>query len=302
MTQRTVGLAFGLGAVVLWGLSFVATRVALLELTPMAIVLGRTAFGALSLIIIATIRRQVWVVPRAAWPSLLVAGGLGVFLHQMLQAYGLTMTTAVRTGWLIGIIPVWSALLAFFVLGEHLRRVRVLGLLVGLAGVVVLLSDGQPGVALQLPQTRGDLLILASTVNWAVYTVLGRRILSRLDPLPATMAAMVVGLVLLLPPALFAGAASELMQVSLNAVLALLFLGVGCSALAYLLWFAALGRATTSSVASLLYFEPLVTLAGGVLLLGESVGMYTTFGGVMILGGVFLVQRQGDGEKEQPDV
>ncbi len=89
---------------------------------------------------------------------------------------------------------------------------------------------------------------------------------------------------------------------SLNAVLALLFLGVGCSALAYLLWFAALGRATTSSVASLLYFEPLVTLAGGVLLLGESVGMYTTFGGVMILGGVFLVQRQGDGEKEQPDV
>ncbi|MBT4611677.1 MAG: DMT family transporter, partial [Gemmatimonadetes bacterium] len=252
MTQRTVGLAFGLGAVVLWGLSFVATRVALLELTPMAIVLGRTAFGALSLIIIATIRRQVWVVPRAAWPSLLVAGGLGVFLHQMLQAYGLTMTTAVRTGWLIGIIPVWSALLAFFVLGEHLRRVRVLGLLVGLAGVVVLLSDGQPGVALQLPQTRGDLLILASTVNWAVYTVLGRRILSRLDPLPATMAAMVVGLVLLLPPALFAGAASELMQVSLNAVLALLFLGVGCSALAYLLWFAALGRATTSSVASLL--------------------------------------------------
>ncbi|MBT4610996.1 MAG: hypothetical protein HOC05_13215, partial [Gemmatimonadetes bacterium] len=52
----------------------------------------------------------------------------------------------------------------------------------------------------------------------------------------------------------------------------------------------------------LLYFEPLVTLAGGVLLLGESVGMYTTFGGVMILGGVFLVQRQGDGEKEQPDV
>ncbi|MBT4099311.1 MAG: DMT family transporter, partial [Gemmatimonadetes bacterium] len=134
------------------------------------------------------------------------------------------------------------------------------------------------------------------------YTVLGRRILSRLDPLPATMAAMVVGLVLLLPPALFAGAASELMQVSLNAVLALLFLGVGCSALAYLLWFAALGRATTSSVASLLYFEPLVTLAGGVLLLGESVGMYTTFGGVMILGGVFLVQRQGDGEKEQPDV
>ncbi|MBT4101102.1 MAG: DMT family transporter, partial [Gemmatimonadetes bacterium] len=111
MTQRTVGLAFGLGAVVLWGLSFVATRVALLELTPMAIVLGRTAFGALSLIIIATIRRQVWVVPRAAWPSLLVAGGLGVFLHQMLQAYGLTMTTAVRTGWLIGIIPVWSALL-----------------------------------------------------------------------------------------------------------------------------------------------------------------------------------------------
>ena len=100
-------------AVVLWGLSFVATKMALAELSPMAVV-------------IAGLRGRSLRPPVGLWPRLLLAGFLGVFLHMLLQTWGLTMTTAVRTGWLIGIIPVWSALLALVVLGEGLgRRVRV---------------------------------------------------------------------------------------------------------------------------------------------------------------------------------
>jgi len=91
-------------AVVLWGLSFVATKMALAELSPMAVV-------------IAGLRGRSLRPPVGLWPRLLLAGFLGVFLHMLLQAWGLTMTTAVRTGWLIGIIPVWSALLALVVLG-----------------------------------------------------------------------------------------------------------------------------------------------------------------------------------------
>ena len=92
----------------------------------MAVVIGRTLLALLFLVVIAGLRGRSLRPPVGLWPRLLLAGFLGVFLHMLLQTWGLTMTTAVRTGWLIGIIPVWSALLALVVLGEGLgRRVRV---------------------------------------------------------------------------------------------------------------------------------------------------------------------------------
>ena len=73
---------------------------------------------------------------------------------------------------------------------------------------------------------------------------------------------------------------------------AVVFVGVGCSGLAYLCWYTSLARASASSVASLLYLEPLVTLAAGVLLLGESVGVTTAGAGLLVLAGVYLVRKK----------
>ncbi|MFP6645549.1 MAG: DMT family transporter [Candidatus Latescibacterota bacterium] len=257
-------------AVVLWGLSFVATKMALAELSPMAVVIGRTLLALLFLVVIAGLRGRSLRPPVGLWPRLLLAGFLGVFLHMLLQAWGLTMTTAVRTGWLIGIIPVWSALLALVVLGEGLGRRKLAGLGLGFLGVAALLGTGGsvgPGL---LPTTKGDLLILASTLNWAIYTVLGRTILARMGALEATTIAMAVGLGMLLPFAPWQTLARQYGSVSAAAGGAVVFVGVGCSGLAYLCWYTSLARASASSVASLLYLEPLVTLAGGVLLLGEA--------------------------------
>jgi drug/metabolite transporter (DMT)-like permease len=71
---------------------------------------------------------------------------------------------------------------------------------------------------------------------------------------------------------------------------AVLFLGIGCSGLGYLFWYAALERLETSRVASFLYLEPLVTLAAAVLLLGEPIQATTVAVGVLVLAGVSLVQ------------
>ncbi len=91
-------------------------------------------------------------------------------------------------------------------------------------------------------------------MNWAVYTVLGRRIVSAVPALTATTVAMIIGLVLPLLAAWYQGGFTELVpagtQPGPGGFGALLFLGLGCSALAYLLWFAALSRASTSAVAS----------------------------------------------------
>ena len=282
-----------LAAVVLWGISFVATRAALSEIPPVTLVFTRFALGTALLLALLALRGRLSPPPRDAWPALLSMGFLGVFFHQMLQAHGLELTTAVHAGWLIGLTPIWSALLAVIVLRERLGPVKVAGLLLGFAGALLVITRGQlTGGVLALPATRGDLLILVSTVNWAVYSIVGRRTLARLGSARATAFAMLAGWLLIVPIFLLRADWTDWARLSPGGWGAVLFLGIGCSGLGYLLWYSALERLETARVAVFLYIEPLVTLATAVALLHEPVHATTVLGGVIVLAGVYLVQRR----------
>ena len=248
--------------------------------------------GTALLFALAAARGRATPPPRDAWPALLLMGFLGVFVHQMIQAHALELTTAVNTGWLIGVTPIWSAILAAIFLREPIRGTKLAGLLIGFAGAALVVTRGRlSGDVLALPATLGDFLILASTVNWAVYSVVGRRTLARLGSSRATAFAMLAGWAMLIPFFLARRGWTEYASVSAPGWVAVLFLGIGCSGLGYFFWYFALERLETTRVAAFLYVEPLVTLAAAVALLGEPVPLTTIAGGLLVLAGVFLVQR-----------
>ncbi len=279
-------------AVIFWGISFVATKAALRELSPVTLIFTRFALGTGLVFGLVWIRGEHPWPPRAEWAALATMGLFGIFIHQMLQAKGLTLTTAVKTGWLIGLIPIWSAVLSAALGKERFGPLKVAGLIGGFVGAVLVISHGQLGPAmLRLPSTRGDFLILLSTFNWAVYSVLGHRTIQRLGPTRATAGAMLFGWLMLLPFFVYQKGWSELPHLSLSGWTALLFLGICCSALGYLFWYGALERIEVSRVAALLYIEPIVTLLAAVLLLHEQVTLLTLAGGLLVLLSVFVVQR-----------
>lgn len=291
-TSAVPPLLGALLAVVFWGVSFVATKAVLREIAPTTLIFCRAGLGTLLLSGILALRGQRPWPPRDALGSLAVMGFVGVAFHQLLQAFALRLTTAVSTGWLIGLIPVWSALLSAVLLRERFGAGKVLGLATGFAGAVLVVTQGEVSRRLlSLPSTHGDLLVLASTVNWAVYTVLGHSTIRRLGPARATTGAMLLGWLMLLPVFLASGGLGDLGHLTPAGWSGVLFLGLACSGLGYLFWYAALERVEASRVAALLYLEPLVTLAAAVLLLGEPVGLATVLGGLLVLGGVVLVQR-----------
>ena len=189
-----------LAAVVLWGVSFVATKAALREVSPVTLIFTRFALGVAVLFLILKLRREPLIPPRADWPILAVMGFVGIFLHQMIQVHGLTLTTAVRTGWLIGLTPIWSAVLAAVLLGERFGPRKVVGLFLGMMGALLVITRGElSSQVLALPATRGDLLILASTLTWAIYTILGRDTLKRLGSTRTIAGAMFLGWAMLIP-------------------------------------------------------------------------------------------------------
>jgi drug/metabolite transporter (DMT)-like permease len=279
-------------AVIFWGISFVATKAALREVSPPTLITVRFALGVALLLALLARRDGRLLPPRDAWGGLALMGFVGVLVHQALQAVGLTLTTAAKTGWLIGLTPVWSAVLAAVVLRERFGAAKLGGLALGFAGATLVVTGGRPlGEVLAVPSTRGDLLILASTLNWAIYSVLGHGLLKRLGALRATAGALTLGWLMVLPWFAATQGWRELPGLSLSAWGAITFLGIACSGLGYLFWYGALERVEASQVAALLYLEPLVTMAAAVALLGEPVRITTVAGGLLVLAGVILVQR-----------
>lgn len=290
--SRTTARAAAFAAVVLWGLSFVATKAVLSEISPITLITTRFFMGSLLLWTILFLRGHNLRIPLPEWRWLILMGFIGIFVHQMLQAHGLKLTSAVNTGWLIGLTPIWSAILAAVMLHERLSAVKILGLLLGFVGALLVISKGQLSPStLALPATRGDLLILISTFNWALYSVLGHPTIKRLGPLRATAGAMLAGWLMLLPFFMAEKGWNEFANLTSTGWLAVAFLGIGCSGLGYLFWCGALERIDASAVASFLYVEPLVTFAAAVVLLGEQFGALTVVGGFVLLLGVLLVQR-----------
>lgn len=279
-------------AIVFWGVSFVFTKRVVSEIPPAALVFARACLGTLLLLALLAWRRERLLPPRRAVPQLLLMGFVGVAFHQLLQAYALQLTSAVNTGWLIGLIPVWSALLAAALGKERFGPLKVLGLAVGFAGALLVVTRGHLGAGfLALPSTKGDLLVLASTVNWAVYSLIGHRTIRELGPTQATAGAMLFGGLMLAPFFLAAGGPAVLRGLSPVGLAALLSLGILSSGLGYLFWYGALEKIEATKVAAFLYLEPLATLAAAWLLLGEPVGLATVAGGALVLGGVAMVQR-----------
>ncbi|HVE72731.1 MAG TPA: EamA family transporter [Thermoanaerobaculia bacterium] len=273
-------------AIVFWGISFVATKAALAEVSPSTLIFVRFAIGAL--VLLAIVRE---LPPRRAWGALAVMGFVGVFVHQMLQAYALTMTSATNCGWLIGITPIWSAILSAIVLKERLGGWKLAGLAGGFAGALLVVTKGDFSASVfGTPSTIGDLMIFLSTINWAVYSVLGHKTIRELGPRRATTGAMLFGALMLAPAFVARRGWTELPRLSATGWGALLFLAVCCSALGYLFWYGALEHIEVSRVAALLYAEPLVTFAAAALLLGERVSAVVILGGVLVLASVLVAQ------------
>jgi drug/metabolite transporter (DMT)-like permease len=286
-------------AIALWGASFVATKVVLQELSPVSIIIVRFALGLSVLASILVLNQNAvsskstpGLIKRGDWRWFLLLGFNGIFIHQMLQVNGLASTSATNTGWMVALIPIFTALLAWLLMQEAFGPVRIAGLVLSLFGTLLVVSRGELGSsAVGLPATWGDVFVFLSAINWAVFSVLSKRILDTYAPAFAMTIIMGLGWLMLLPLFLGSSGWRELTSLSVEGWLALLFLGLFCSGVAYVFWYDALGAAEAGRVASFLYLEPLVTLLVAMLVLNEKPTLGTLTGGSFILTGVWLVNR-----------
>jgi drug/metabolite transporter (DMT)-like permease len=280
-------------AVTVWGASFVATKISLEYVSPSTVVWLRFTMGVIVLGLAVVLYRQLSLPKSRDWAYFAILGFLGITFHQWLQSTGLLTAQATTTAWIITSTPIFIAMLGFFVLRERLAWFQVAGIVLAAFGVLLIVTKGSLStLASGGLSTPGDFLVLISAVNWAVFSTLSR---SGLKKYPATLMMFYVMSFgwLFTSMLFFAGPGMlEISSIPRNGWIAIAFLGVFCSGIAYIFWYDALQVLPVAQTGAFLYLEPIVTVIVAAILLREALLLATLIGGITIIVGVWLVNRQ----------
>jgi len=282
---RPGGIGAGLIAVCLWGLAPVATRSLVSELAPLPLLTLRQLLAAGVLL--------PWAVPALRridardLPRLIAAGLLGMVGYNLPVTVGLQWLPASSAGLLLATEPVWVLVIGLVFLGERAGPRVLAGTGVALVGVAVIAGPAALSPGSGTRAVAGAALVLLATLAFGGYMVVLRPLSQKYGPVSATATSSVAGA---LPYLALAGTAWP-PRLSPPAGAELLFLALGSTVAGMLLWNLAVVRGG-AGISRLLYLEPVVSVLGAMVFLGEQVTAAVLAGGVLVIAGVLMT---GDG-------
>lgn len=286
-----------LGALIIWSSSFVAIKIAYETYPP--ITLGATRFVAATLILGALTllpKNRVRLEKKDILP-VAVSGLMGITLYAVLQNIAMQWTSASSATLIIASYPIITLLLETLIYKTKLSAVKAIGILIAIGGVVIL--SYVKAEARQQNELLGIVLLIAAGIAWAFYNFLTKKVVNRYPSISLLFYQTLFGTLFMLPLSLFERAqwqAPTLMTFSM-----MLFLGVFCSVIAFLLYNLGLRKLSPSSVTSMLNLVPIFGVFFSWLLLGERVTLQKVIGGTIVILGVMLSLRKSKPEIELPE-
>jgi len=279
-------------AVTVWGASFVATKIALQYVAPTTLVWMRFAMGVVILGLAVGVAKQFSLPQGRDWAYFALLGFLGITFHQWLQSTALVTAQASTTSWIVASSPIFMAILGVIFLREYLVWYQIAGIILAAFGVLVVVSKGDLStVSAGNFGEPGDLLILISAINWAVFSTISRSGLKRHSSTLMMFYVMTFGwlfssILFLAHPGI-----GQISKIPWDGWLAILFLGVFCSGIAYIFWYGALKVLPVAQTGAFLYIEPIITVIVAAIVIQEAISWTSLIGGFTILFGVWLVNR-----------
>ena len=270
--------------------TYLAAKRLLDELPPWEVALAR--FTLAGLVFGAILWRRRVRIPRKDLLGLAALGFVAVPLNQGFFLAGLALSTPGHAALLYALTPIFVFLIARLRLGERATALKVGGIAVAFAGVLVVLgARGAVSLGGSSRMLAGDLLILLAVIAWAIFAVGGKVYAERHGAVVATAAAVVMGTLLYLPVGLALSDLDRFTRLTPLGWASLGYLVVLTSVVAYLLYYWALSRAQASRVAIWSNLQPVLTALLAWAAYGERLSGPFLAGGAMVLAGVILTER-----------
>ena len=269
------------GISLIWGSSFLLIAIGLEAFPPPVVTSSRLLIGATTLALVPASRRRV---DRADLPRIMLLGVVWMAFPMLMFPIAEQWISSSLAGMLNGSMPIFSAVIAAFLLRRAPGRPQMVGLLLGLAGIVAISLPTIEGGA----SVVGTLLVVAAAISYGLAVNLAVPLQQRYGAFPVVFRAQLTAIVIVVPIGLIHLSEATFAWGSLGAVAILGVFGTGVAQLAMSVLAGRVG-ATRASIA--IYFLPIVAILLGVLLHGEHVAGLSIVGTAMVLGGAFLASR-----------
>ncbi|HST06053.1 MAG TPA: DMT family transporter [Chloroflexia bacterium] len=284
MTAKGAGVLLLLGAI--WGASFMFIKVGGEEMQPFFLVEMRLSLAAIVLALVCLTKPGIFALMRANWRTMLVMGLLNCALPYTLITWGETHISSGMASIFNALTPLWVGALGFvWIWAERLSAGRLLGLLMGLAGVGLVVSGNfeHQGEADPTLFLLGQGAVILGALSYAIAGIYGRRKLQGLPVLVGAAGQLITGAIMILPFALFEVPDKVPSIQAIGSVVTLSILG---TAIAALLFFWLLSNVGTIGTLLVTYLLPPFALVWGALFLHESATVWAILGLVLILLGI----------------
>jgi len=272
----------------IWGSSFLWIKVAVQEVDPFTLVGWRLLFGVLGMLVVLVVRRPAFPRQRSTWLAMAVMGMINTALPFVLISWGEKSIDSAVASILNSTVPLFTLVIAhFFLHDDRISVPKVLGLAVGFLGVLTLLArDLEPGGF--RTGALGQAAVLLAAISYASASVFGRRTMREVSPLVQAFVPMVAADAVVWSAATQVGSPGVLPGLPITWV-ALLWLGLLGSCVAYLLYFHLLHAVGATRATMVTYLFPVVGVALGVLFLGEHADWHLVAGALLVVGSIAIV-------------
>lgn len=303
--SQFIGRLAAMFTILIWGTTFISTKVLLADFEPVEILFFRFVIGLLALFLVCPHRLKV--VSRRHEVFFALAGLCGICLYYLLENIALTYTGASNVGVIISVAPFFTAMLSQLFMHDKtgndvkpegkLRANFFIGFAVAMAGVVMISFNG---AKLELNPV-GDILAVLAALVWACYSILTRKISTFGYPVILTTRRMFGYGIVFMIPALFLFDCKIGLErfADVTNLLNILYLGFGASALCFVTWNVAVKVLGAVKTSVYIYVVPVITVITSMLVLKEPVTWISAVGTVLAVAGLFLSEYSGDGKAEK---
>ena len=292
--KKTIGHLAALLTIIIWGTTFISTKILLVGFQPVEILFFRFVMGFIVLLMLSP--KRLKTANRKEELTFAVAGLCGICLYYLLENIALTYTLASNVGVIISVAPFFTAILAHLVIKseEKLRLQFFTGFIVAMVGIVLISFNGQK---LEL-KPIGDLLAIVAALVWAFYSILTRKINSFAYPvILTTRRTFFYGILFMIPTLFFFDFQLDLSRFGeLTYLLNILYLGLGASALCFVTWNFAVKELGAVKTSVYIYMVPVITVLTSVLILHEQLTALASIGTILTLIGLFLSEYNPEGK------
>lgn len=276
--------------ILIWGTTFISTKLLLIDFTPIEILFFRFVLGFVVLLIIFPYRMKL---QHKKHELLFICAGLcGVTLYYLLENIALTMTLASNVGVISGMVPFSTALLTMlFLKDESLKGNFFAGFAMAMMGIFLISYNGTANFQIN---PLGDILAIAATVVWAAYSVLTKKISSYgYHTIQTTRKVFLYGLILMLPVLFLSDFKLGLNRFTSPVNLFnFLFLGIGASALCFVTWNMAVSKLGAIKTSVYIYMVPVITVVTSMIVLKEQLTKLSALGILLTLAGLVVSEAK----------